>query len=167
MAMVLGALTIHGIKPGPLFMSQNPDLFWGVITSMYLGNVILLLFNLPMIALWVKILKVPYYILYPLILLFCVLGVYTINNNEFEIYILVLFGGFGYLLRKLQFDLAPMIIALVLGPMLEENFRQALVLSKGDISVFFARPISLAFLLFTFLLFLSYIFPLFRRKRPS
>ena len=152
MAMVLGALTIHGLKPGPLLISQNPDLFWGVITSMYLGNILLLIFNIPMIALWVKILKIPYYVLYPLILLFCVVGVYTLNNNEVEIYILILFGGLGYVFRKVGFDLATFIIALVLGPMLEENFRHALVLSEGEISVFFTHPISLTFLLITFFL---------------
>ena len=152
MAMVLGALTIHGLKPGPLLISQNPDLFWGVITSMYLGNILLLIFNIPMIALWVKILKIPYYILYPLILLFCVVGVYTLNNNEVEIYILILFGGLGYVFRKVGFDLATFIIALVLGPMLEENFRHALVLAQGRISVFFTQPISLTFLLITFFL---------------
>jgi putative tricarboxylic transport membrane protein len=152
MAMLLGALTIHGLKPGPLLISQNPDLFWGVITSMYLGNILLLIFNIPMIAIWVKILKIPYYVLYPLILLFCVVGVYTLNNNEVEIYILILFGGLGYVFRKVGFDLATFIIALVLGPMLEENFRHALVLAQGKISVFFTRPISLTFLLITFFL---------------
>jgi putative tricarboxylic transport membrane protein len=164
MAMVLGALTIHGLKPGPLLISQNPELFWGVIASMYLGNIMLLLFNIPMIALWVKILKVPYYILYPLILLFCVVGVYSTNGNEVEIYILILFGALGYVLRRLHFDLAPFIIALVLGPMLEENFRQALVLSGGKISVFFTRPISLGFLLVTLFLLSTYAFPIFKKR---
>ncbi len=165
MAMVLGALTIHGVKPGPLLMSQNPDIFWGVIASMYLGNVILLIFNIPMIALWVKILKVPYYVLYPLILLFCVIGVYATNNNEVEIYILILFGALGYLLRRLQFDVAPFIIALVLGPMLEENFRQALVLSGGNFSVFFTRPLSLIFLMITFFLLSTYALPFFKKRQ--
>jgi putative tricarboxylic transport membrane protein len=119
---------------------------------MYLGNILLIIFNIPMIALWVKILKIPYYVLYPLILLFCVVGVYTLNNNVVEIYILILFGGLGYVFRKMGFDLATFIIALVLGPMLEENFRYALVLSGGEISVFFTHPISLTFLLITFFL---------------
>jgi putative tricarboxylic transport membrane protein len=164
MAMLLGALTIYGIKPGPLLISQNPELFWGVITSMYLGNFLLLLFNIPMITLWVKILKIPYYVLYPLILLFCVVGAYTLNNNPIEIYILILFGGVGYIFRKLGFDLASFVIALVLGPMLEENFRHALVLSEGNLAVFVTRPISLIFLLISIFLLSTLAIPFFRKR---
>ena len=131
---------------------------------MYLGNVLLLIFNIPMIAVWVKILKIPYYALYPLILLFCVVGTYTINNNPFEIYILIIFGGIGYVFRKTGFDLASFVIALVLGPMLEENFRHALVLSEGNFSVFFTRPISLIFLLISIFLLSTLTIPFFRKK---
>jgi putative tricarboxylic transport membrane protein len=130
---------------------------------MYLGNFLLLLFNIPMIGLWVKILKIPYYVLYPLILLFCVVGVYTLNNNAIEIYILILFGGVGYVFRKLGFDLASFVIALVLGPMLEENFRHALVLSEGNLFVFVTRPISLIFLLISIFLLSTLAIPFFRK----
>jgi putative tricarboxylic transport membrane protein len=165
MAMLLGALMIHGVKPGPLLLSQQPQLFWGVITSMYIGNVILLVLNLPLIAIWVKILKVPYSILFPLILLFCVIGVYSLNNNEWEIYLLILFGGLGYVLRKLRFEIAPFVLALVLGPLVEENLRQSLVLSGGKISIFFTQPISLIFLLITFFLLSTFAIPQFKRRR--
>jgi putative tricarboxylic transport membrane protein len=165
MAMLLGTLMIHGVKPGPLLLSQNPKLFWGVITSMYVGNIILLILNIPLIALWVKILKIPYYILFPLILLFCVIGVYSLNNNEWEIYILILFGALGYVLRKLRFEVAPFVLALVLGPLLEENLRQSLVLSGGKISIFFTQPISLLFLLITIFLLSTFAIPKFKKKR--
>ncbi len=165
MAMLLGTLMIHGVKPGPLLLSQQPALFWGVITSMYIGNIILLILNIPLIAIWVKILKVPYYILFPLILLFCVIGVYSLNNNEWEIYILILFGGLGYILRKLRFEVAPFVLALVLGPLLEENLRQSLVLSRGKISIFLTQPISLIFLLITIFLLSTFAIPQFKKKR--
>ena len=165
MAMVLGAFLIHGVTPGPLLISKRPDLFWGVITSMYMGNIMLLIFNIPMIGIWVKILKVPYYILYPLILLFCVVGVYTVNNNEVEIYILLFFGLVGYVFRKLKFDLATFIIALVLGPMLEDRFRQSLVLSGGKFSTFFTSPLSLLFWSAVIILLFSGFVPVIRRRK--
>jgi putative tricarboxylic transport membrane protein len=165
MAMLLGTLMIHGLKPGPLLLSQQPKLFWGVITSMYIGNLILLVLNIPLIAIWVKILKVPYYVLFPLILLFCVIGVYSLNNNEWEIYLLILFGGLGYVLRKLRFEIAPFVLALVLGPLLEENLRQSLVLSGGKISIFFTQPISLIFLLITFFLLSTFAIPRLKKRR--
>jgi TctA family transporter len=121
--------------------------------------------NIPLIALWVKILKIPYYILFPLILLFCVIGVYSLNNNEWEIYILILFGALGYVLRKLRFEVAPFVLALVLGPLLEENLRQSLVLSGGKISIFFTQPISLLFLLITIFLLSTFAIPKFKKKR--
>jgi putative tricarboxylic transport membrane protein len=165
MAMLLGTLMIHGLKPGPLLLSQQPKLFWGVIASMYIGNLILLVLNIPLIAIWVKILKVPYYVLFPLILLFCVIGVYSLNNNEWEIYLLILFGGLGYVLRKLRFEIAPFVLALVLGPLLEENLRQSLVLSGGKISIFFTQPISLIFLLITFFLLSTFAIPRLKKRR--
>ena len=142
MALLLGALMIHGLTPGPLLMSKNPDLFWGVITSMYLGNMMLLVLNLPLIPMWVKVLKIPYPILFPFILLFCLIGVYTINNNVFDIYLMILFGFFGYITRKFEFEGAPFILAVVLGPMMEKAFRQSLIMSRGNFSIFVSRPIS-------------------------
>jgi putative tricarboxylic transport membrane protein len=142
MALLLGALMIHGLTPGPLLMSKNPDLFWGVITSMYLGNIMLLVLNLPLIPMWVKFLKIPYPILFPFILLFCLIGVYTINNNVFDIYLMIFFGIFGYLTRKFGFEGAPFILAVVLGPMMEKAFRQSLIMSKGDFAIFVTRPVS-------------------------
>jgi len=147
MAILLGALMIHGLQPGPLLMTKAPDLFWGTIVSMYIGNAMLLVLNLPLIGLWVRVLKVPYYLLYPLILLFCLIGAYGLNNNVGDVYIMLTFGVVGYLMRKFQYDAAPLVLALVLGPMLEEAFRQSLMLSKGDFSIFISRPLSLAFLI--------------------
>lgn len=152
MAILLGALMIHGLQPGPLLMTRAPDLFWGTIVSMYIGNVMLLVLNLPLIGLWVKVLKIPYYLLYPLILLFCLIGSYSLNNNAAEVVIMLIFGVVGYLMRKFRYDGAPLILALVLGPMLEEAFRQSLMLSKGDFSIFVSRPLSLAFLITAVLL---------------
>ena len=142
MALLLGALMIHGLTPGPLLMTKNPDLFWGVITSMYLGNLMLLVLNLPLIPMWVRLLKIPYPILFPFILLFCMIGVYTINNNVFDIYLMTFFGVVGYLAKKFQFETAPFILAVVIGPMMEKAFRQSLIMSQGDFSEFITRPIS-------------------------
>ncbi|HSR10201.1 MAG TPA: tripartite tricarboxylate transporter permease, partial [Thermodesulfobacteriota bacterium] len=128
--------------PGPLLMTRNPDLFWGVITSMYVGNLMLLVLNLPLIPLWVRFLKVPYPILFPFILLFCVVGVYSINNNIFDIYLMIFFGIVGYLAKKFDFEAAPFILAVVIGPIMEKTFRQSLIMFRGDFSVFITRPIS-------------------------
>ncbi len=146
MALLLGALMIHGITPGPLLMTQHPDLFWGFVTSMYIGNLMLLVLNLPLIPVWVRFLRVPYALLFPFVLLFCLIGVYTINNNVFDIYLMISFGVFGYLVRKLGFEAAPLLLAVVLGPMMEKALRQSLTMSKGDFSIFFSRPISVALL---------------------
>ena len=142
MALLLGALMIHGLTPGPLLMTRYPDLFWGVITSMYIGNVMLLVLNLPLIPMWVRFLRIPYPILFPFILLFCLIGVYTINNNVFDIYLMIFFGIVGYLARKFEFEAAPFILAVVLGPMMEKAFRQSLIMFQGDLSIFIRRPIS-------------------------
>ena len=152
MAILLGALMIHGLQPGPLLMTKAPDLFWGTIVSMYIGNVMLLVLNLPLIGLWVKVLKVPYYLLYPLILLFCLIGAYSLNNSVGDVVVMLIFGIVGYLMRKFRYDGAPLVLALVLGPMMEEAFRQSLMLSKGDFSIFISRPLSLAFLVVAALL---------------
>jgi putative tricarboxylic transport membrane protein len=141
-ALLLGALMIHGITPGPLFMAKYPDVFWGFICSMYIGNIMLLVLNLPLIPLWVMCLKIPYRILFPFIILFCLIGVYTINNNVFDIYLMIFFGIFGYIAKKFEFEAAPFILAVVLGPMLEKALRQSLIIFKGDFSGFVTRPIS-------------------------
>jgi putative tricarboxylic transport membrane protein len=165
MAMLLGAFMIHGVTPGPLMMKQNPSLFWGVITSMYIGNFMLLILNLPLIGIWVQILKVPYKILFPLILLFCLIGVYSINNMVFDIYVMIIFGIVGYLMKKFDYEGAPVILAFVLGPMMETNLRKSLIMSQGDFSIFFTRPLAAASLIIAILLLLSPFVPWLGRKR--
>jgi putative tricarboxylic transport membrane protein len=152
MAIFLGALMIHGLQPGPLLMTRAPDLFWGTIVSMYIGNGMLLVLNLPLIPLWVMVLRVPYYLLYPLILLFCVIGSYSIGNNTADVIIMLIFGIVGYLMRKFRYDAPPLVLALVLGGELESSLRQSLMLSRGDFSIFVTRPITLGFLIVAALL---------------
>lgn len=152
MAILLGALMIHGLRPGPLLIKEAPDLFWGTIVSMYIGNAMLLVLNLPLIGLWVQVLKVPYYLLYPLILLFCLIGSYSIGNNTSDVILMLIFGVVGYLMRKFRYDGAPLVLGLVLGPMLEESFRESLMLSWGSFSIFISRPVSIAFLVVAVLL---------------
>jgi putative tricarboxylic transport membrane protein len=164
-ALLLGALLIHGVKPGPLLISQDPKLYWGVISSMYVGNVMLLIMNIPLIAIWIRILKVPYYILFPLVLLFCVIGAYSINTNVEDVYIMIVFGGLGYIARKIGFEPAPFVLAYVLGPLLEEKFILSLTESGGSLFIFFRSSISIAFLVITFLLIISVVFPFLRKKR--
>ncbi len=143
MAILLGALMIHNVIPGPFLMEKHPDLFWGTICSMYIGNVMLLVLNLPLIGLWVKVLKLPYPILFPLILLMCLIGVYTLNGSLIEMVIMILFGIIGYLLKKFGYETAPLILALVIGSMLEPALRRSLIMSNGSFKIFFTRPISL------------------------
>ncbi len=143
MGLLFGGLLIHGIQPGPLLIKNHPDVFWGVVMSMYLGNVMLLGLNLPLIGIWVKLLKVPYYLLFPVILIFCLIGAYSVNNSTVDIYLMVIFGVLGYLLQKLQFELAPLALAYILGPILETSLRQSLNISGGSFLIFFTRPISL------------------------
>ena len=164
MALVLGALLIHGIQPGPLLMRQNPELFWGVVASMYIGNAMLLILNLPLIGLWVKLLKVPYSILFPLILLFCIIGSYSLNNNYEEVIIMMLFGVFGYLMRKFDYEAAPLVFALVLSPLIENALRQSLLMSNGSFIIFFVRPISLFFMIIGIALFLLPLFSFIKRE---
>lgn len=159
MAVLLGALLIQGVTPGPLLIKKYPEIFWGVIGSMYIGNLMLLLLNLPLIGIWVKLLKVPYAIMFPMILFFCLLGVYTVNNNWVEIIIMIIFGGIGYLMRKFGYEGAPLVLAFVLSPMLENAFRQALIMSGGSFDIFFTRPISLVLLLVTITLLLLPLIP--------
>jgi putative tricarboxylic transport membrane protein len=139
-ALLLGALVIQGIQPGPLFMVQRPDLFWGVIASMYLGNVFLLLLNLPLVGLWVQLLRVPYRVLFPIVLLLCVVGTYSANKNAFDLWVMLGFGVAGYVLRKLEYDLAPFLIAFVLAPLLEQSLRQSLVMSPDGALILLQRP---------------------------
>jgi putative tricarboxylic transport membrane protein len=165
MAILLGALMIHGLQPGPLLMTKAPDIFWGTIVSMYLGNVMLLILNLPLIGLWVQVLKVPYYLLYPLILLFCLIGSYSVGNNIGDVIMMLSFGIVGYLMKKFQYDAAPLVLAVVLGPMLEEAFRQSLIMSQGEFGIFVSRPLSLALLLVALALLIVPIVT--KRKRLS
>ena len=165
MALMIGALTIHGITPGPRAMSTNPELFWGMIASMWIGNVMLVILNLPLIGLWVKLLQVPYKYLFPAILVFCCIGNYSLNNSVFEVLLMAGFGVFGYILRKLDCEPAPLLLGFVLGPMLEENLRRAMLLSFGDASVFVTRPISAGLLLVAVGLLLIVLLPAFRRTR--
>jgi len=148
MAVLFGGLLIHGIQPGPLLIRNHPDIFWGVVMSMYVGNLMLLALNLPLIGMWVKILKVPYTILFPLILLFCLIGVYSVNNSVLDIYLMILFGVIGYFMRKFDFEPAPLALAYVLSPMMETSLRQSLNISGGSFFIFFSRPISLVCMVF-------------------
>jgi len=167
MAMMVGAMTIHSIQPGPQVMSSNPQLFWGLICSMWVGNLMLVVLNLPMIGMWIKLLTVPYRVLYPAILLFCSIGVYTINNTNFDVMQTAAFGLIGVLFVKLEFEPAPLLLGFVLGPMMEENLRRALLLSRGDPTVFFTRPISLAMLVLAVLLLMLIALPKIRRGREE
>ena len=166
-ALMAGAMMIHGIQPGPQIMTKNPELFWGVIASMLIGNVMLVIINLPLIRIWVTLLKVPYHFLYPAILVFCCIGVYTLNNSVFEVLMLVLFGFVGYLLLKLRFEPAPLLLSFVLGPLIEENLRRAMLLYRGNPAVFVTRPISAGLLLLAAALLLLVVLPSFRRTREA
>jgi len=141
-AMLLGALIIHGVQPGPLLMTQQPEIFWGVVASMYIGNFVLLILNLPMVGVFASILRLPQHLLMGLILLLCLVGTYSVNNSFLDLYILIGMGGVGYILRKLKFDMAPLILALVLGPMLEKTLRQSLFMTRGDVWMIINRPIA-------------------------
>jgi putative tricarboxylic transport membrane protein len=165
MALFVGALLIHGVQPGPLFMKNYPELFWGVVASMYVGNAMLLVLNLPLIGMWVRLLRVPYVILYPLILLFCLIGVYSVNNNIVEIFIMVLAGVAGLVLRRLGFDGAPFLLALVLGPMMESSLRQALLISRGSFGIFFTRPVSGVLMVLAVAFLVTALIPVLKSKR--
>jgi len=167
MAVLLGAMMIHGINPGPLLLKQHPDLFWGVITSMYVGNIMLLILNLPLLGLWVQILRVPYSILFPIILFFCLIGSYVLNNSTMDVFLMLLFGGLGYLMRKFEYEPAPFILAFVLSPILEEALRQSLTLSSGTFNIFLTRPISVACLILAAVLLISSALPFIRKKREK
>lgn len=146
-ALLLGALIIQGIQPGPLFVTQRPDLFWGIVASMYVGNVFLLLLNLPLVGLWVQLLRVPYHVLFPIVLLLSVIGTYSANKNVFDLWVMLAFGIAGYILRKLEYDLAPFVIAFVLAPLLEQSLRQSLVMSPDGALILVQRPVAAALLI--------------------
>ena len=167
MALLLGAFIIHGLQPGPLMMSQNPTLFWGIVVSMYIGNAMLLVLNLPLIGMWVQLLRLPYNVLFPLIVLFSIVGVYCSSNNVFDVYVMVAFGILGYLMRKVGYEPAPLVLAFVLGPMLENNLRKALILSQGELTTFLTRPISAACLALAALLLATPLLPALRRRREA
>ncbi|MCA3185358.1 MAG: tripartite tricarboxylate transporter permease, partial [Cupriavidus sp.] len=167
MALMVGAMTIHNIQPGPQVMTSNPALFWGLIASMWLGNLILIVLNLPMIGIWVKLLKVPYRYLYPAILTFCCIGVYSVQNTTFDVFQTAAFGIIGYLFIKLKCEPAPLLLGFVLGPMMEENFRRSLLLSRGDFSVFVTRPLSLGLLIAAAVLVLIVAMPSIKAKREE
>lgn len=164
MAILLGAFMIHGITPGPLLLKQKPDLFWGVIASMYVGNMMLLALNLPLIGLWVRLLKVPYGILFPLIIFLCLIGSYLVNNSTVEMELMVFFGALGYLMRKFEYEPAPLILAFVLSPILELALRQSLILSDGSFMIFLERPISVGCLILAAVLFITSAIPFMRKK---
>lgn len=167
MALLFGALVIHGMRPGPFLLKDHPDLFWGVISSMYIGNAMLLVLNLPLIPLWVQVLKIPYRILFPLILLFCIIGSYSLKNSVFEVLLMFIFGIVGYLFRKFHYEAAPLILAFVLGPMFEANLRQSLTLSKGSFSIFFTRPIAVVTIILAIILLITAFIPYFTKAREK
>ncbi len=167
MAMMLGAMTIQGIEPGPQVMTSKPELFWGLIASMWIGNLMLVILNLPLVGLWVRLLRVPYRWLFPSIIMFCCIGNYSVSNNPADVYLCAVIGVLGYVLAKLDCEPAPLLLGYVLGPLMEENLRRALLLSRGDPTVFFTRPISLAFMIATLLVLAVMIAPALRRKKTA
>ena len=167
MALMLGALTIQGIAPGPQVMTDKPDLFWGLIASMWVGNAMLVILNLPLVGLWVQMLKIPYRWLFPSIMMFCAVGNYSVNNSAMDVYLCAVLGFMGYIFAKLEFEPAPMILGYVLGPLMEENLRRALLISRGDATVFFTRPLSLAFMLLAAFILFIMVAPAMRQKKQE
>ncbi|MBD0414312.1 tripartite tricarboxylate transporter permease [Oryzicola mucosus] len=167
MALMIGAMIIQGIVPGPNVASEQPALFWGIIASMWIGNLMLIILNLPLIGLWVKLLTVPYYVLFPIIMAFCSIGVYSVNSNVFDLYAVALFGLLGYMLTKLRCEPAPLLLGFVLGPLLEENLRRAMILSRGDPATFVTRPISAILLGLALCVLIVVLLPSVRKKRDE
>ena len=167
MAVMIGAMMIHGIRPGPEVLEQRPDLFWGLIASMWVGNLMLVIINLPLIGIWVRLLRVPYRLLFPAILLFSGIGVYSVHNSAFEVVLAAGFGVFGYVLYKLGCEPAPLALGFVLGPMLEERLRTAMLLARGNPMTFLERPISAALLLTAGLLLAGVLLPKIRKRREE
>ena len=167
MALMVGAMIIQGIVPGPSVATDQPALFWGIIASMWIGNLMLVLLNLPLIGMWVKLLTVPYYYLFPIIMAFCSIGVYSVNSNAYDLYAVAFFGFMGYMMLKLKCEPAPLLLGFVLGPLMEENLRRAMILSRGDATTFFTRPISLTLLLVTLAVLIIVFLPSIRKKREE
>ncbi len=167
MALMMGAMIMQGISPGPQVMTSNPELFWGIIASMWIGNLLLVILNLPLIGVWVALLRVPYRWLFPAIIVFCCIGNYSVNNNSVDVYLCAAIGVLGYVLAKLGCSPAPLILGYVLGPLMEEYLRRAMLLARGDATVFFSRPISLVFMIATVALLVITIAPAFRRQRRA
>ncbi|MBL0727500.1 tripartite tricarboxylate transporter permease [Piscinibacter sp. HJYY11] len=167
MALMVGAMTIKGIQPGPQVMTSNPQLFWGLIASMWIGNLMLVILNLPLIGMWIKLLTVPYRFLFPAITLFCCIGVFTLNNNNWDVYLTAVFAVIGYLFYKLGCEGAPLLLGFILGPMMEENLRRALLLSRGDWSTFIVRPLSAGLLIAAALMIVVVMLPSIKKKREE
>jgi len=167
MALMIGALILHGIQPGPSVMQEQPALFWGLVVSMWIGNLFLLVLNLPLIGLWVRMISVPYHLLYPAILVFCGIGVFSLMNTNFDVYLMALFGVLGYVFRKLDCEPAPMMLGFILGPMMEEYLRRALLITKGDATVFVTRPISATLLVVSAIALVVVLLPALQKKREE
>jgi TctA family transporter len=167
MALLIGAMTIHNIQPGPQVMVRNPELFWGLVASMWIGNVMLLILNLPLIGMWIKLLLVPYRLLYPAITLFCAIGVFSVQNNTVDLLLTIPLGILGYVFYKLGCEPAPLMLGFILGPMMEENLRRTLLLSKGNPSIFFTRPLSAVLLLMAMAMLVIVILPAISKKREA
>jgi TctA family transporter len=165
MALMLGALMIHGIQPGPGILLRHADLFWGLVASFWIGNLMLLVLNIPLIGMWVRMITIPYHILYPVILVFACIGVYSVNNSVFDIYALLVAGIVGYLMLLYGFPAAPLLLGFILGPLVEGNFRRSMLISGGDLTIFVDRPISAGFLVTTALLVAFMLYSNFRRQR--
>lgn len=165
MALMIGAMMIHGVQPGPQIIEKQPDLFWGLVASMWIGNIMLVILNLPLIRIWVRLLSIPYAYLFPAIIVFCCIGVYSLKNSVMEVVFMAVFGIVGYLLRKLRCEPAPLLLGLILGPLLEENFRRAMLVSGGDLAVFITRPISAGLLAASVLLLAAVVIPAVRNTR--
>src|SRR4029450_2561484 len=167
MALMVGAMTIHGIVPGPQVMTKQPELFWGMIASMWIGNLMLIIINLPLVGVWVTLLRVPYRLLFPSIIVFCCIGIYSINNSPTDVMISAMYGVFGYWLIKHDFEAAPMLLGFVLGPLMEENLRRAMLIARGDATVFFTRPISGGLLAVAIVLLILAVLPMIRKRREE
>jgi TctA family transporter len=167
MALMMGAMIVQGVTPGPQVMSENPELFWGIIASMWIGNLLLVVLNLPLVGVWASLLRVPYRWLFPSIIMFCCVGNYAVNNNAMDVYLCALVGAIGCVLVRLECEPAPLILGFVLGPLMEEYLRRAMLLSRGDPSVFFTRPISLAFMMGAVLILAVMLAPALRGKRQQ
>jgi putative tricarboxylic transport membrane protein len=165
MALMVGAMIIQGIQPGPSVITEQPALFWGIVVSMWIGNLFLLVLNLPLIGLWVRMIMIPYRLLYPAILVFCAIGVFSLRNSEFDVYLMALFGILGYVFSKLGCEAAPMLLAFILGPLMEEFLRRAMLLSRGDPLVFVQRPISATLLGIAVLAMTAVLLPSFGKTR--